>query len=396
MAKSECFAALGEGRYNNFDALRLIMAGLVLFSHCFCIPFGGEYADPLYRLTNGQMDLGALAVNGFFIMSGYLIAGSWLNSRSIVDYFRKRVLRIYPGYLVVSAFCLLVIAPLAGAALTDVVTVKAMAVSTARALLMFQPRAEGAFSGDIPFAGTLNGSLWTIRYEFACYGMIAVLGLLGIMSRRWLVTGLFVAFFAWHATQGTYLEKMDTRLLGGLLGILEAWPRLITYFLAGSVVYVWRDRIYLNSWLFAVSVLALVVSAFFGLMWVVFPVAFTYFIFYLAFDRRLPAQHCGKYGDFSYGLYLYAWPVQFLLFYKLGPDVNPWLLFGLALPITMALAVLSWKLVESPCLKRKTKPIKPTAPAPAGAATVSSASVAEKVQTAMEPMTANVAVAETV
>src|SRR5262249_6573708 len=92
-------------RRNNFDAIRFTLALLVIVSHAWVIPFGGAQADPLYQLTRGQMDFGALAVNAFFVISGYLITMSWLNSRGPGHFLRKRALRIYPAFIVASLAC---------------------------------------------------------------------------------------------------------------------------------------------------------------------------------------------------------------------------------------------------------------------------------------------------
>ena len=100
------------GRVNNFDFLRFALATMVLLSHSWDLLKGRE-SNPVLLATKGQTELGSVAVDGFFILSGYLIAISFINSRSIWDYLRKRVLRIYPGYLVAAFVSLLFFAPLA-------------------------------------------------------------------------------------------------------------------------------------------------------------------------------------------------------------------------------------------------------------------------------------------
>src|SRR5689334_4137527 len=98
---------------NNFGAMRLFFAALVLFAHCYPL-VGASTADPLYRATSRQTTLGSIAVDGFFLISGYLIARSWARSRSATDFIRKRILRIYPGYLVAFAVSIGIAAVSAG------------------------------------------------------------------------------------------------------------------------------------------------------------------------------------------------------------------------------------------------------------------------------------------
>ena len=90
-------------RNNNFDLLRLALAILVIFSHSYQLVTGGETAEPLHAATRGQLSSGLLAVGWFFAISGYLITQSWENSRTLWSYLKKRVYRIYPGFIVAMA-----------------------------------------------------------------------------------------------------------------------------------------------------------------------------------------------------------------------------------------------------------------------------------------------------
>ena len=100
------FAAYTEGRQNNFDFLRFILALSVIFSHCYAVL--GYSARPLSSISRGQIDLGAAAVNGFFVISGFLITASWMRSKGLASYLQKRILRIYPGFLAAALICLIV------------------------------------------------------------------------------------------------------------------------------------------------------------------------------------------------------------------------------------------------------------------------------------------------
>src|SRR5215207_5054601 len=90
------FGNVNSGRLNNFDFLRFLLAALVILSHSYPLLWGNNEREPLSLLTGGQLSFGEFAVNGFFILSGFLIAQSWENSRTVSSYFKKRFLRIYP------------------------------------------------------------------------------------------------------------------------------------------------------------------------------------------------------------------------------------------------------------------------------------------------------------
>src|SRR5271154_4636955 len=104
-----------EGRRNNLDFVRLFLAILVIFSHSYPLGLGTEKNEPFMLATNGQITGGSIAVDCFFILSGFLIAHSFIYSNSLLDYFRKRVFRIYPAFIVAMLFGALLIAPIAGA-----------------------------------------------------------------------------------------------------------------------------------------------------------------------------------------------------------------------------------------------------------------------------------------
>jgi peptidoglycan/LPS O-acetylase OafA/YrhL len=351
-----------QGHDNNFDILRLFWAVAVLFSHCFALPHGDNSHEPLARLTNGQTTFGSLAVDAFFVISGFLIAQSWLRSKGQADYLRKRVLRIYPGFLVAALFCVLIAGPLGAASKAAYLH----GLPPARLLFSMAtlnlPSVPSAFA-HLPFHGELNGSLWTIRYEFWCYLLLAALGALGLLRQRGVIAGLFLLILLLHTAeewfypgigQGNDLFKRG--LLHGieipLVGNLDRWPRLLAFFLAGTVCYLYRERIPRSPRLAVLSVLLLALCVRWGLN-AMLPLCGSYLLLYAAGSATHVGKALTQRADLSYGIYLYAFPVQQLLIQFLGVQINPFVLFLSATAITAALAWLSWKLVEQPVLRRK-------------------------------------------
>jgi peptidoglycan/LPS O-acetylase OafA/YrhL len=122
---------------------------------------------------------------------------------------------------------------------------------------------------------------------------------------------------------------------------------LLPLYLAGVVFYLFRERIQVSFWLAISSLLLLLGSCWlrFGLV-AVFPFAGTYLVFYLAFASWLRLENFGRFGDFSYGTYLYAFPIMQLAMQGFGHPVAPLRLFVVALPVTLLIAVASWYGVE--------------------------------------------------
>src|SRR4051794_21991310 len=246
---------------NNFGAIRLFLACVVILSHAYPAMHGSFVGEPLWEAVRGQMELGAAAVNLFFATSGYLITLSWLRTPRIKTFLAKRVLRIYPGFVIASLISLLLVAPLAGAEMAAAFSPVQSVKHIGRLVLLSPPKAFGAFAGH--YISVLNLPLWTIRYEFLCYLLVPAICLLTARIARVGRVGvllLFLASLILHASQGRYLVEhggIQVPLLGSTLN----WPRFTCYFLGGMVLAVYRDRIPYSRWLLGLSLVALVVTA---------------------------------------------------------------------------------------------------------------------------------------
>jgi peptidoglycan/LPS O-acetylase OafA/YrhL len=346
-------ADLAEGRTdNNFDFLRIVLASLVMLSHSWSLLQGHLRADPLSVASHGQMDSGAMAVNAFFILSGFLITQSWLRSASSLDYLTRRVLRIYPGFLVAAAITAVVFSP----------------------MLEPDPR---AYWRDFPWpkfltglldlrlmtseTSLVNGSLWSIRFEFLCYLGVIVLGSAGLLGRRARMLAALLMAMGTLAAQEVLGMKIPGSRFAWIVGLVECWPRVASNFLAGMIFFLYRDRIVLSAWGFRAAVAGLIllcVQPWVRLLPVGFPMLGGYLLFYLAYVPARWMHGWARRCDLSYGMYLYAYPIQRLLVRLLGPSLEPrWAsitpmgIFVATIPLAVACAFASWWLVESPTMK---------------------------------------------
>jgi peptidoglycan/LPS O-acetylase OafA/YrhL len=336
---------------NNFDLIRFAFASLVIFSHAYPLATGTEVDEPLMRLSRGQMTLGTLAVDCFFIISGFLISQSWTHKPRVRSYLAKRVRRIYPGFLVASALCAFVLAPLfAGNAAGPVIT-PAFAmdfVLHALRLLFLQP--APAFP-DNPAAGPINGSLWSIPFEFWCYIGLMAVGMIGLLKRpgwlAWALAGLIAISFVvdW------YDLKIGGKFLGVVFGYPVFWARLLPYFVVGMLFHGLADRVRFTSRGAIVAAVVLLIGCRvpYALI-LVLPLGAAYLILWLAFIPTKHLKNFARRGDCSYGIYLYAFPIEQLIVHATGIH-EPWLLFALAWPASVLAGFLSWHLVESRFVK---------------------------------------------
>lgn len=344
---------LPASRANNLNAMRLALASLVMFSHSFALSYGTADNEPLKWLTKGQVTCGTVAVDLFFLISGMLITASWFRSKSMNDFLLRRVLRIYPGYVValtLSALTALIACPESrphfGALktwihyfLSDAVTLDQMSLAW-----------PGTFAQN-PWPGFANGSLWTIQQEFICYVFVLVLGLFCLFKRRMSILFFAVAVFALYTWQ-----LLHTRAAWGHLQVNASdglVPRFYSYFLVGMLIWLFRDKVKF-SWVFAsICLVALLLAARFAPIFsLLFLPAGSYLALNVGLTKPWRFTRWTQKTDISYGVYLYAWPVQQVI--AMHPALrSAFLNLVIAVPVTVILALLSWHLVENRFLAMK-------------------------------------------
>ncbi len=340
-------------RKNNFDLLRLLLATVVIFSHSYVIYHGtNQDIEPYMKINNNISDFESVAVNWFFIISGFLITGSIKNSASLKDYFVKRILRIVPGFAVAFLLSIFLFGPLGSIKAVDIfeniknyfahVSFKNAVIKLAT---LQAPKVGAGFEGT-PLPKLLNEPLWTIQFEFICYLFVPVLALLRVFRIKWIAIILFLVAFA----------LMLFQHFGSFFGDPYYLPRFFTYFLSGTCFYIYRHQIPRNLIIMMLSLALVLFASFQGkMLHIVMPTAGSYILFYITFHPLINYSKFAQKGDFSYGVYLYAWPIQQLLMYYLSDNIEPLTLFGMATLITLAMAFLSWHLVEKRFLQLKNK-----------------------------------------
>ncbi|MEZ5502294.1 MAG: acyltransferase [Halioglobus sp.] len=335
---------------NNINTLRFIGAFLVLFGHSFELCYGpGGGVDPISALLMGvtayHAKLPGIGVALFFVLSGYLVTRSFEHRHSLLAYVEARVLRIFPALWVTLLLTVLVLGPLVttldmAAYFTHQGTWKYL-LHNAKLFPDIAFNLPGVFVEN-PWSGGVNGSLWTLPVEVRMYILVALFGVLGFLQRSDVFNLAALLVIAW------YLLAPDHFVL--LHNIKDM--RLGVYFLLGALLYMNREKI-VYHW---AGVLGLGVLLYFCHRTVaynlVFATWFAYVVLYISFHRRIRLPDLGKHGDFSYGLYLYAFPMTQLNILLLGPG-NPWLVAAATLVSSLALAVGSWFIVEKPFMRLK-------------------------------------------
>ena len=351
-------ADLDRGRDNNLDFLRLAAASAVIFGHSYNLL---GRSDPLLGVL--AMGTGRLAVAVFFCLSGYLVAGSLIRRRSLVEFTLARALRIYPGLIAANSVVVLV----AGVALT---THSAASYFTSKATWWFLlvnsttiktvAALPGVFT-DNPVASNVNGSLWTLPVEVRMYALVLLCGIVAavgaavgaagrrVSRERLLPWALAAAFAAAYALSATHWRPAGKEVV--VLGAPNALV-LVPYFAAGALFCLARERVKLVGWAAAVAIALSVTARGTALSQVITPAAISYACLYLGYSRRIRLRGFARYGDFSFGMYIYAFPIQQTI-YAHTAIRSPLLNALIAWALSLAVAAASWHLVERRALAFK-------------------------------------------
>jgi len=331
-----------NGRENNLNLIRFLLASMVIFSHSY-VSMGLYSAEPMQRYIR-TLDLGAVAVYGFFFISGYLILKSGLRWQNPGDFIASRVLRIFPGLIATVLFCVFLLGPV---------------ISTVSAREYFASSLTWSFLSEIWLHRTqhllpgvcqnytfpsINAPLWTLPGEWTMYMAVLVFCLLV----RWRSVTSFGPR-TWLVLIGSL--SLTAQMMPLPWVYARGW---IKFFVLGSIVYLVRQWVLLNlpaavSFL-AADVILMRLQPHIGLR--LFPLALCYFLLTFGYHPAAHFKFFHRFGDYSYGLYIYGQPIQQSLLPRFH---QPLPFFTVAYPLVLFIAVLSWHYVEKPAMSLKLK-----------------------------------------
>ncbi|MEO7212854.1 acyltransferase [Mucilaginibacter sp.] len=336
---------------NAFDALRVLFALFVFISHSYFLT-GRDTAEPIFVFSKGQTTLADIGVMGFFTLSGFLITSSFDRATSAYSFLLNRALRILPGFWV----CLVV---------TGFIIAPALYYLNRHTLAGFNYRAhDGALSyvysnallhinqwslGDVVSHGivkqALNGSLWSLLPEAKCYLLTLIIGLFALINKN---KAAFLILLALVYTVYVVNLYDTSKTFGPSVLTLGNTLKLYTAYLCGAALYVFRNdlTIDIKGQVFLL-LLAIVLLRNGG-----FAIAEPLLIALIAVKGFANFTINLKY-DISYGLYIYAFPIQQLIITAYYPSLGFWGILFISLALTCLAAFLSYTLVEKPFLKLK-------------------------------------------
>lgn len=310
---------------------------MVIISHAPELQDGDRGNEILSRIF-GTLSFGEMAVDSFFILSGFLIVKSWQGRPDMIAFLTSRILRIYPGFIAASLLCAFAIGPVFSlGCYFNEFWFYGFIIGLAKLQLVVVP---SAFP-DTPYP-SLNGSMWTIPYEFKCYLFVLLCGLTGVLNRRHIFLSLFMVCTVGYAISRTEVIYIP----------FDIYIRLAMVFTAGGCFYLYRNRI---PWKLEVAWIALFL--FFVLM---FSKSFAepalcifwgYAIIYYA-NTGTTLLGFNRFPDISYGVYLYAWPINKIILWYF-PTMNVYALMFSVFVVSVFAGAISWYVVEKPFMRLK-------------------------------------------
>ena len=330
-------------KHNNFDLIRLLLAMTVFLVHSFILSKNPKLAFIPDFLS------AEVAVNCFFVISGFLVTMSFERSTTNGDYLIKRVRRIYPAYV-----CVILSSAIAGIWLTDLplreylsIDILKYLVSNLSFLNLIQPTLPGVFSGNN--VAVVNGALWTIRFEFIFYLFIPILG---AMSLKFNKRNIFIILFTFVLLSQVLLKVITLNLPSPSLKILcKILPEIFSYFICGSGLYFFYDAFQKHSRLLFFFSVTLYLFCKTNNITVAMPFLLSVMTIFMACQFRYLGNWC-KFGDFSYGIYIWHCPVlQTLIYYGFFVK-NPFVALIFSGGIVFLMSFLSWHIIEKNFLKR--------------------------------------------
>lgn len=323
---------------NNFDAIRIVAAAMVLVSHHFALT--GQIEPSFF----GVHSAGGMAVAIFFIISGYLVTISWWRDPNLWRFALRRFLRIWPALTAVVVFTAYGL----GAWVTQLPTWDYLTHgATANYLQTLWMRIHYVLPGVFdhnPYPHGVNGSLWTIPYEVRCYIVLGLAGLLGLLKYRPVLLLCIAVYMAWFFSRSN----------ADLTGTVHYGRELSAFFLAGACLSAlescWRRRPML--WMSVIGV-ACALSWFADWRHTAVLIGLPFVVLYIGTKTTPFIHRAGRWGDPSYGIYLFAFPVQQTVLLYTWPGAGFAGTLCLAALITLVLAYASWHLLEKQALKFK-------------------------------------------
>lgn len=315
---------------NNFDFLRVLLAFIVFVGHLGAL----SASQDLKIFENSPVEI---AVFGFFVVSGFLIARSYDRSSSLKSYLKKRIKRIVPAYLLIVFLCAILLSLVSTLSFTDYfkdTQVYKYLFWNSLFLNFKAPWLPGVFGNQ-----AVNGALWTLKVEMCYYFCVPLLFLLFGKNNKYRNISLII-IYCLSLVYLNYFESLEK------ISMSKQIPGVLCYFIPGMLIYFNFDKFIKHKHvLFLIAIVTVWIDLIFDIK-SISPMMIGIIVLYIAYSFKF-LNNFGKYGDFTYGIYIFHFPI-IRTFQTLGlfEDYNPFVMAFVCMLVVIAVGVSSWHFYE--------------------------------------------------
>ena len=346
-----------DERNNIFDYIRIILSLFVIIAHCYTIFFGTGKVDFITEKILRTESLGGIAVIGFFILSGFMITQSLIHSKNIKHFVIKRLIRIFPSLIIMLFLVILLLGLL---------------VYNGNKIRYFKSPIVWEYFGDNinlfgntkysiagifinnPYPNVINGSIWTLKHEFMIYIILMIFSICHILKKRKVMMSITVILIFIYISQINLSPILSWANNIGVIAEIDQFIKLSMYFMIGSTIYLYKEKIKMNKKYFFLDCIILLTGIFLNLAKYVLIFTIPYILMYLG-TLKIKHNWSEKIGDFSYELYIYAFPTQQLLVYYFKDKINIYLYIFLSIACTSIIGIIMTIIVDNNIKKLKNK-----------------------------------------
>lgn len=325
---------------NCFDFLRFLFAFTILLSHLFELSQSKELSF-LDSFTNSS-----IAVQGFFVISGFLVAKSYTNTPSLKQYFIKRIKRIVPAYIFIILFSVIVLSIFSTFTISEyfsnINTYKYIGWNSIF-LNFMHPCLPGLFENNLMCA--VNGSLWTLKVEEGFYVVLPIIFYFIKKTRQYIL--ILILLYILSILYYVYFQHITNKPL-----LAKQLPGYISYFSTGILLFLKFDFFYKYRYIFlTIGFVGFLAVKSYSLPFL-YPFIFGILVIAASYTLSF-LNNFGKYGDFTYGIYISHFPIiQVFKQYNLFEKYNPYLIGFLVILLSLTFAFFSWNFIEKKFLDR--------------------------------------------
>lgn len=350
-----------EEKYNRknniFDYIRIILAFCVIFTHSYPIFFGPTASDPITEKILRTETVGGIAVICFLVLSGFMSTQSIIHSKNSKQFILKRILRIFPSLILMLLLTIFIIAPLgySGEGPYFSKSVSDYFFGNVNVFTNTRYSIDGVFQNN-PYPSAINGSIWTIKHEFMAYIVLMLLSLCSMLKDRKYTLGMTILVMVIYILGVTPVLTIKKLAFIGILNEISQFIKLLMYFLIGTTIYLYKDKIHVSFKGFIMACIILIFGILINITNYVIIFVLPYMLMYLGTIKISEKKDIlKKIGDFSYGLYIYAFPIQQLIVYYLREKINIFQYIGLSMLITAVVSVITTLIVDNNVKRIKEK-----------------------------------------